>query len=244
VRHPLFGFALFFVSILPLSGDSIDVSSDSLVTLQNNNSLIFDLGMWNYAEQASNDGLASPYPAEISVMLAGLPVDAATSPISGTSAVYTPGILFSGDLESVDGSVVIPLVDCNAALLGLPTGDMVLTNGYTSGSSYSGPISLLTASVVLSSAEAADLFAAGSLDPWSESFVLRLNNIGGNITFGYPGASIEDASSASLSSADGTLSVGAVPLQADLRATPEPGSVGLLLIGLAVIAAITARSRG
>ena len=144
-------------------------------------------------------------------------------------------VIFSASLESLDGSYSIPLFDSDAALLGLPDGDLVLGTGYRSGGSYSGPIAVLSATVMLSSAEAADLFSATALQPWSEAFVIRLVNVGDDVTFGYSGSPITSALSASLSSADGTLSVGAMPLQVELQDCPEPGTIGLLLIGLAVM---------
>jgi hypothetical protein len=225
--------ALFCVSLAPLYAGNIDVTADSQVTLQNNDSLIIGLGMWNYASQASGAGLPSPYPAEISFTLGGLPLDLPTSAIPGTSASYTPGMLFSASLESLDGSYSIPLFDSDAALLGLPDGDLVLGTGYRSGGSYSGPISVLSATVAISSAEAAELFSAAGLVPWSEAFVIRLVNVGDDITFGYSGSPITSALSASLSSANGTLSVGAVPIQVELQDCPEPATIGLLLIGFA-----------
>ena len=219
-------FALCCVSLVPLRAGNLDVTADSQVTLQNNDSLIIGLGMWNYASQASGAGLPSLYPTEISFTLGGLPLDLPTSAIPGTSAAYTPGMLFSASLESLDGSDSIPLFDSDAALLGLPEGDLVLGTGFRSGGSYSGPISVLSASVTISSAEAAELFSA-------EAFVIRLVNVGGAVTFGYSGSPITSALSASLSSADGTLSMGAIPLQVQLQDCPEPGTIGLLLIGLA-----------
>jgi hypothetical protein len=118
----------------------------------------------------------------------------------------------------------------------LPDGDLVLGSGLRSGGSYSGPVSVVSATATLSSAEAADLFAAGSLAPWSEAFVIRLVNLGDDMTFGYSGAPIASAVSVSLSSTGGSLSVGAVPLQVDLQDCPEPGTTTLLLLGLAAIA--------
>jgi len=228
-------FALAYVSLVPLLAGNVDVTADSQVTLQDGDSLSVGLGVWNYASQASAAGLTSPYPAEISFTLGGLPEGLPTSTIPGTSAVYTPGMLFSATLESLDGSISMPLFDSNAALLGLPDGDLVLTTGFRSGGSYSGPIAVLSATVMLSSAEAADLFSATALQPWSEAFVIRLVNVGDDITFGYSDSPISSALSASLSSADGTLSVGAMPLQVELQDCPEPGTIGLLLIGLAVM---------
>jgi hypothetical protein len=225
-------FALFSVSLMPLHAGIVDVTADSQVTVQENDSLIIGLGVWNYASQASGADLASPYPTEISFSLGGLPEGLPTSAIPGTSATYTPGMLFSATLESLDGSFSMPLFDSNAALLGLPDGDLVLGTGLRSGGSYSGPISVLSATVTLNSAESAELFSAAALQPWSEAFVIRLVNVGDDITFGYSGSPITSAVSASLSSSDGTLSVGAMPVQVELQDCPEPGTMGLLLIGL------------
>lgn len=225
-RYLLFG--LFFVALGPLSAGTIDVTANSLVTLHHGGSLIFEAGAWNYGPQAASYGLTSLYPGEISIMLGGLPVAGPVAPIPGTSSVYTTGALFSGTLESLDGSIVIPLVDPNAARLGLPNGDLLLGPGSRSGGSYTGPTSILLASAVVSSAEAAALFA-------SDTFVLRIRDLGGDITFGFPGAPITSALSASLISPGGTLSVGAIPLRAQMP-TPEPATAALLLIGLAVIA--------
>ena len=225
-------FALIYLSLVPLHAGIVDVTADSQVTVQDNDSLIIGLGVWTYASQASGAGLASPYPTEISFTLGGLPEGLPTSAIPGTSATYTPGMLFSATLESLDGSYSMPLFDSNAALLGLPDGDLVLGSGFRSGGSYSGPISVLSATVTLNSTESAELFSAAALEPWSEAFVIRLVNVGEDITFGYSGSPITSALSASLSSADGTLSAGAMPLQVELQDCPEPGTMWLLLIGL------------
>jgi hypothetical protein len=225
-------FALLYVSLVPLHAGNIDVTTDSQVTVQEGESLIVGLGVWNYASQAAAAGLASPYPTEISFTLGGLPVGLLTSTIPGSSATYTPGLLFSATLESLDGTVSVPLFDSNAALLGLPDGDLVLGSGFRSGGSYSGPISVLSATVMLTSAESAELFSAAALEPWSEAFVIRLANVGEDVTFGYSGSPITGALSASLSSENGTLSVGAMPIQVELQNCPEPGTLGLLLMGL------------
>jgi hypothetical protein len=108
----------------------------------------------------------------------------------------------------------------------------VLGSGFRSGGSYSGPISVLSATVMLTSAESAELFSAAALEPWSEAFVIRLANVGEDVTFGYSGSPITGALSASLSSENGTLSVGAMPIQVELQNCPEPGTLGLLLMGL------------
>jgi hypothetical protein len=215
-------FGILFGSIA--WGGTIDVTAASQVTLPYGDSLLFYIGS-NYASHAPGD---SPYPGQVAVWLGGLPADGPTAAIPGTSAVYTPGILFSGTLESADGAIAVPLFDANAARLGLPEGSLVAGPGYRSGGSYTGPISLLTATAALSSPGAAELVSSGEA-------VLHIRNLGGAITFGYPGSSMTSAFSASLISPDGALSVGAIPKKVVLQQSPEPGTAGLLVLGLGLL---------
>ena len=194
---------------------------DSQVSLAPGASLLFYL--------SSSYGLHAPagsFPGEVSALLEGLPLNETPAPIPGTSGVYMPGVLFSGTLESLDGSVTIPLLDANAAHMGLPAGDLLLTPGSVSGGAYSGSIVDLSAAAIVSSPEAALLFGSGE-------FVLELHDIAGDITFGYPGSTITGAFSAATISPDGTLSVGARTMGVQLTQAPEPGTIGLLIAGLA-----------
>ncbi len=100
--------------------------------------------------------------------------------------------------------------------------------GSRSGSSYSGPIDLISGSTNLSHHQAATLFASGEA-------VIRLDNLGGSVTFGYPCTTIANDFSASLIICDGKLSMGARVMSAALVRTPEPATIGLLLIGLAIM---------
>jgi hypothetical protein len=209
--------ALLFTAIA--TAGTINVTNSSQVTLQTNDSLLF------YISASELAGHGAMYPGEIEIVLGTLPIGGLVGSIPGTSAVYMPGFLFDGTLESQSGSVSIPLTDSNAARLGLPAGDMLLTPGSRSGASYSGPIDLLSAAVTISSQEDAALFASGEV-------VIDLHNTGAAITFGYPGASLTSDFSASLVSPDGLESVGAQVMEAELVHTPEPGTVGLLLVGL------------
>jgi len=216
--------ALLLAAIAPLTAITLDVTNLSQVTLQANDSLIFTL-----ATDYSNCH-QSNYPGEIEILLGNVPLGGPVSSIPGTSGVYMPGILFTGTLESQNGAISIPLTDPNAARLSLPTGDMLLTPGSRSGGSYSGPIDLLSAEVTLSSQEAAALFAPGEA-------VIDLHNLGAPITLGYPGSTIASDFSASLIGPDGSQSVGARVLGAEClhNNTPEPGTIGLLIIGLTIV---------
>jgi len=219
-RYLLFAFLLASIA----TASTINVTNDSQVTLQTNDSLIFTLST------DSCCGHGSTYPGQIDMILGSMPLGGPVASIPGTSGVYVPGILFSGSVESQNGSESIALTDPDAARLGLPTGDMLLTPGSRSGGSYSGPIDLLSANVTLSAADTAGLFSSGEV-------VIDLQNLGAPITFGYPGSSIASDFSASLISRDGSQSMGARVMQAECIHTnaPEPGTIGLLIIGLTII---------
>jgi hypothetical protein len=222
--------ALLLASVAPVTATTLDVTNNSQVTLQTNDSLLF------YISDNSSCSHGSTYPGDIEMLLGSMPLGGPVASIPGTSGVYMPGILFAGTIESQNGSDSIPLTDPDAARLGLPTGDMLLTPGSRSGGSYSGPIDLLSAEVTFSPAEAAALFASGEA-------VIDLHNIGAPITFGYPGSSIASDFSASLISHDGSQSVGARVMQVECvhNNTPEPGTIGLLIIGLTILATRLAR---
>ncbi len=217
--------ALLLASIAMAS--TLNVTNDSQVTLGTNDSLILDI---------SSD--APTYPGEIEMILGSMPLGGPVASIPGTSGVYMPGILFTGTIESQNGAISIPLTDPNAGRLGLPTGDMLLTPGSRNGGSYSGPIDLLSADVTLSPAESAALFSSGEA-------VIDLQNMGTPITFGYPGSSIASDFTASLTSPDGSQSEGARVLRAECihADAPEPGTIGLLLIGLTILAARLGKAR-
>jgi len=183
------------------SASSINIIADSQVTSQPGSSLTVYLSS-DYALYAP---AGSPFPGEISVLLGGLPV----------SAPAASGVVFTGTLESLDGSVQIPL----------SAGDLSLMTGYRSGGSYTGPTSELAATVNIPAPEAQALFSPAE-------FVVQFHDLSGDFAFGYPGSTIGSAFSASLIAPDGSLSVGARPMVINLNNVPEPGTLGLLIAGL------------
>jgi hypothetical protein len=222
MRKTLFGFLLcaaLLAAIAPATASTINVTNDSQVTLGTNDSLLFYISATDPC-----------YPSEIEAILGGLPLAGPVASIPGTSGVYIPGILFTGAIESQNGSYSMPLTDPDATRLGLPDGDMLLTPGSRSGGAYSGSIDLLSAAATLSPAEADALFSSGEV-------VIDVHNTGAAITFGYPGTSIAGDFSASLIGQGGSQSVGARVVQVEcVRTTaPEPGTIGLLIIGLTII---------
>jgi len=200
---------------------TVDVTNNSQVTVGANDDLLI------YISSASfSSGNGAGYPGGIEMLLGGMPLGGPVADIPGTSGVYMPGILFSGTLESQNGAISIPLTDSDATRLGLPSGDMLLTPGSRSGGSYSGPIDLLSGVVTIGSQEAAALFGSGEV-------VIDLHNAGAPVTFGYSGSTIASDFSASLSI--GSESLGAQVSRVECSNAPEPGTIGLLIIGLTLI---------
>jgi len=203
---------------MPAAASTILVTESSQVTLSAGDSLLFYVSASNIRDLS-----------EIEVVLGGMPSAAPVSPIPGTSGVYVSGILFSGTIESANGSFSIPLTDPDAARLGLPANDLLLTTAGHSGESYSGTIDLLSGGAALSSPEAAALFSSGEA-------VLDLREISGSYTFGYPGSTLANDFSATLSNSCGTESWGARVLQVNaMTPTPEPATWNLILIGVTMI---------
>ena len=223
--------AFFFTTLLllpcaPVKAAVADVTSSSQVTLNTDDSLLFYLSTDDFS-----CGRQHFYPAEIAMILGGMPLGGPVASIPGTSGVYMPGILFTATLQSEDGSISIPLTDPNAAHLGLPAGDMLLTPGWRGGGSYSGPIDLISGDGAVPSREAAALFASGEV-------VIDIQNIGNAFTFGYPGSTMANDFAASWISGNGWQSEGAhvLDVQCVRSNTPEPGTIGMLAIGLGLIA--------
>jgi hypothetical protein len=222
--------AILLAPIAPAAASTLDVTTNSQVTLGTDDSLIF------YISSGSSSFTKTTYPGEVEVLLGSMPLSGSLASIPGTSAVYVPGMLFTGTIESQNGSISIPLVDSNATRLGLPAGDLLLTTGSRSGGSYSGSIDLLSADVILSSQQAAAVFASGEAE-------IDIQNTGSPVTFGYSGSPIVSDLTASLVGDGGTQSVGAQVLNAECvhHNTPEPGTIGLLIIGLTILTTRLAR---
>ena len=223
--------AILLAPIAPAAASTLDVTTNSQVTLGTDDSLIF------YISSGSSSFTKATYPGEVEILLGSMPLGGPVASIPGTSAVYMPGILFTGTIESQDGSFSMPLVDPNATRLGLPAGDLLLTPGSRSGGSYSGSIDLLSADVTLSSQQAAAVFASGEAE-------IDIRNMGSPVTFGYSGSPIVSDFTASLIGDGGSQSVGARVLNAECTPpskTPEPGTIGLLIIGLTILTTRLAR---
>src|SRR5271165_3300120 len=129
---------LALVSVMPATATTVDVTNASQVTLGTGDSLLF------YVSSSLPSTHGPAYPGEIEMLLGGMPLGGPVDSVPGTSSVYMPGILFTGAIESPNGGLSMPLADSNAARMGLPAGDLLLTPGSHSGGSYSGPVDLLS----------------------------------------------------------------------------------------------------
>jgi hypothetical protein len=219
---PLSLCAILLAYFVPATAGTINVTGDSQVTVGTGDSLTF------YISDNSSGSQTLSYPGEIQVLLGGMPLGGPVASIPGTSGVYMSGFVFDGTLESQNGAVSVPLTDPNATRLGLPNGDMLMTPGSRSGASYSGAIDLVSAEVIVGSQQDATLFATNEV-------MIDFLNTGASFTFGYAGTSIGSDLSASLFNQEGSQSVGAQVTKVELATVPEPGTVGLLLIGLIIM---------
>ena len=214
--------ALLLALISPALAGTVDVTSNSQVTVGNLDNLLFYI---------ADPSALSSSAATIEMVLGGMPVDGSMAPVPGTSGDYVTGMLFNATIESADGSFSMPFFDPNANALGLPAGSLVLTPGAASGGSYSGPVDLVSGAVTLGAQQAAELFGSGEA-------VINIQNLGGSITFGYPGSTITNDFSASIITNNGAQSEGARVMDVEFdppTPAPDPGTVGLLLLGLALV---------
>jgi hypothetical protein len=153
--------------------------------------------------------------------------------------------LFDASLQSNDGSLSV--------FFG---GALAFLTGQMRSPRYSGPVSTLTASLNLTAEQAAALFGPSG----NRSVLLVLRNEGAPVTVGIPNYTLLQTGTVSLSS--GPVSVGASVSRAYLdeapavamgdalvlndnqpTATPEPGSMALLALGLLAGAGLLVRGR-
>ena len=200
-----FGLAVI-LSVLPLGAGTIDVSTQTSVLLDTGDALSFTVPSWNFGITAAKFGLAE-YPTRVGFIFASVPEG-------------SPG-QFEVVLESGDGSVSVSL--------GAP---LSFTTGIFQGAGYSGAVSVLDGSLLLSEALSQQLFG-------NSAAVLMLLNTGPAVTVGLPPYSLQQDMNVSLGG--GGLSVGArlgrvslmdpplggaAPMDAssDPPGVPEPGS--------------------
>jgi hypothetical protein len=240
-----------------------DVSSNTSVTVGKNSALQVSFGTWTYA---SNNAGHSPDPLNLQIQAyAQLPISNA-SYIPGTNSQYYSGYLFSGYLESTDGSVIARLDDPDADRLGLAPGSVILKTGNVSGEQ----VAALSANLALTQSAAADLFGSAATRAWTADAILVLTNEGDSVTFAVPGASsVRSAFAEPGLSGAGPVQTGGITLQVRLdqpgtiaqRVTvaqqdataqapssvvstvPEPGTAALLIVALVSGGSFMSRNR-
>jgi hypothetical protein len=189
-----------------MQAETVDVSMRTAQLLQSGDALTFLFTDASYAQLALGMGMA-PYPSQIFFDLISAPVGAAGQ--------------FTVELESQDKSA--------GALF---PGPVQWTSGVVATSGYSGPASVLTDSLALSSMLSQQIFA----DSHAE---LIFTYTGPDVTVGLPGYSLKDDLSISLTG--GPLSIGAMDYDVTLSnglggatapsgpnsTAPEPNSAAL-----------------
>ena len=113
--------------------------------------LSITFGIWNFAAASEREGLGSPYPSAIDVMLQG--------------AAFDSAVRIEATLESLDGRVRLPM------------SDSALAPGYLS--SYGGGTGVFTASLALDERDSAELFGPDPGKSWSDAAVIRVHSLEG-----------------------------------------------------------------
>ncbi len=227
---------LALIAALPLTAGTIDASDLTYTPLHHGAKVIVDFAVWNYG--ISNRGYL-PYPTGIQLNLVTAEPGAAPTAAPESSGEYYEDYVFSAYLESLDGSISVPLADPIAALLGLGTGRLLLTPGtFASGSSDPIGIGVLYGSVNLSQDAAAALFGPDL----AARFVLR--NLGPDLVLGIgPGYTIRNSVSEPGLIGAGPASVGGLTSRVTV-ANPEPGTWLLAACAVTLLAVSSLRSRG
>lgn len=218
---------LAVVSALPLAAGRIDVSNESRARVHPGAAIIVDFAVWNYA--VSNPG-SSPYPTGINFSLLTQQPAVEAAAIPDSSGSYYRDYLFGAQLQSLDGSISVPLTDPVAPLLGLSPGTLALAPGvFSSGSSAETGVGVLSGWAHLNPQTAAALFG--------ESLEARivLRNFGPEVWIGAgQGYTVRNSVSEPGLTGDGPRSVGGLTGTVTV-ANPEPGTwmlAGAALAGL------------
>ncbi len=230
---------LLLAMSMPVLAGRIDVTGDSSAWVHSGATIEIQFGIWNYG--LNNPGY-SPYPTQIGVQVTGFRPGSPAATIPGTTLQYFEGFLFQGWLESLDGGIVAPFYDPNAALLGLPEGSLLVTPGtFTSGGSSPIDVAVLAAFLTLPESTSEALFGANAGN-YNNAARIRLRNAGAGFTIGIgPGYTVQGAvrepGIAGLGPAQTSGITGQVVI-----ANPEP-STWLTLAGALAIFAILMRRR-
>jgi hypothetical protein len=208
--------------VLPLAARTVDVSSEETAWVHTGAKISIEFSIWNYG--VNNPG-SSPYPTDLSLMLLTQQPAETNSSIPWTSATYYEDYLFSAALESLDGSVSVPLNDELMAYLGLEAGKLVLGPGTTSmASSSGGEVGVLFGNMHLTQDVSAALFGSDL----AARIVLR--NLGQGVWIGVGnGYNVRNSTMVVGVAGEGPNSVGGIT-RSVIVSNPEP-STWLLAAG-------------
>jgi len=228
---------------------SITETGQSAVTLNPGSELIISFGTWTYA--ANNPGY-SPDPAFLQFEALGPQITTPLVAIPGTSAQYYSGYSMTAYLESPDASVMAPLIDPDAQLLGLPDGTLLFTPGTFTAAGGVQQVAMLSAHVNLGQILAQSLFGAEAVLPWTADARIVIVNTGQAVTFGLGGPysiqsgfiepGLSGAGPAVTSGVTLSVVMDTASPEESTQNTPEPDTAGLIMWALAACLA-TGRHR-
>jgi hypothetical protein len=218
---------LVVVTAMPVAAGRIDVSNESLARVHQGACIIVDFSVWNYA--ASNPGF-SRFPTGINFSFLTQQPAAEAAAIPDSSGSYYRNYLFGAQLESLDGSVAVPLTDPVSQWLSLSPGTLALAPGvFSSGSSAEIGVGVLSGWAYFSPQIAAALFG----DSLEARIVLR--NFGPEVWIGAgQGYTVRNSVSEPGLTGDGPRSVGGLTRTVTV-ANPEPGTWMLAACAFAVL---------
>ena len=173
------------------------------------------------------------FPTTIGLELVGtVPAGSTASSIPGSSQTYFSGIILQANLQSMDGTVSLPLFDADSWRLGLSTGTLVAD-------SMGGNSGIISAQVAVSLNESEAIFGTTG----QAEFVIQ--DVSGYFTIGLgPGYSLQNAIFAPLTSDNGGvetagyvqgMQVSPATVASDSLPVPEPATFGVAAAGGAVL---------
>lgn len=172
---------LLVAASFPLAADRIDVSSQTSAWVHPGAEVEIHFGVWTYGW--NNPGF-SPYPTQLGLQIIGQLPSLPPALIPDSTAAYFPGLLFTGWLESLDGTVSVPLYDPNADRLGLPVGTLLVSPGtFSAGGDSPLDVAVLAAFVSMSQLTSESLFGP-NIGSRTNAARIRLDNIGDGFTLG------------------------------------------------------------
>lgn len=230
-------FTALFALLPALTAGVIDVTDQQLVTLSHGSELAIHFGVWNYGR---NNPTFSPYPSSLGLNIVGLrPALSALTTMPGTTVRYADALLFTGALESLDGSFSVPLTNSYAALGGVSSRKITVQEGSISFGEDSPLAALILTAEASFSLETSHRLFGPNIGNYDDGAVLRLRNLGADFTIGM-GSSYTVRNSIMVPSVRGAGNTETAGIIGRVSATdvPEPSTwlllAGGLMLGVAV----------